>query len=277
MLKNAAGEDVFGGGPLFWKRAEPTTTVRSRADHQAAGLQMAIAAAARQPGVIDSFGYFERFAWSDSAPADQTVDHYLAAGFATPANNAYTLPTAAYDTGELAFFRLDGNGVYDIKQVFNPLPEMPAGNFLHLASWGTATPLPCFIASVTPGSPTGRYGLRVFGPDGTVEFDSRNPYPRVVDHLYVSKATVQDILENGTTQDLTLSEPVAAPMIACPLWVQGQWGRNSASDRRIARVRMRQLNTTTIRLDRVGSSNPFHNGTFYFRFTHDAYLTVAHQ
>lgn len=270
VVKNAAGEDIFGG-PLFWIRQEPLTTFLTRADHQASGLRTYPAAAAAR---LDPFGNDHWFRWSQTAQADQTVDHYLTAGFVTPPNSNQTLPMSGFNAGELAFFRLDSNGVVAVTQIFNTLPELPAGNVLHVVSWGTTTPLPCYICSTSPGSPSGTYGFRVWGADGTPEFDSRQSYPRITDHLYVSKATIVDILENDAVHDLALSEPTPAPMIACPLWAHGHFGQNVATDKRVARVRLRQLDLSTLRMDRVGEPNSG-GTTYYARYTHDAMITVA--
>lgn len=270
VVRNAAGEDIFGG-PLFWIRQEQITAVRTRADHQSLGLRTYPASAAYR---LDPWGNDHWFRWSQFAQADQTVDHYLTAGFSTPANSLRTYPTAAFDSDELAFFRLDTNGVVAVTQIFNTLPELPSGNALHVASWGTTTPLPCYICSPSPGSAAGTYGFQVWGPDGTPEFDSRQGYPRITDHLYVSQATIVNILETGAVHDLALSVPTVSPMIACPLWAHGHWGQNTANDKQVARVRLRQLDASTLRLDRVGEPNSG-GTTFFARYTHDAMITVA--
>ena len=276
VVKNAAGEDIFGG-PLYWIRDEPSTTVFARSDYTTYGdVIIPSFATAYQ----DLANYHNWFRWGDYAMANQSFDHYLCNGFTdlyplTPTQRQNgNVPNAILQPGELAFFQLDTNGVFSVAQVFNTLPEFPSGSALHVAALNRAAALPCYICSTTPGTPTGTYGMQVFSADGTVEFDSRQKYPRIVDHIYVSKTTIADILENNTVVDLPLSVSVPAPKIACPLWAHGQRNLNLSTGGQIARILMRQLDDMTLRLERIGEAGSG-GASFYSRYTHDAYITVA--
>lgn len=276
--QNENGEELFGG-PLYWIRQETTTSVRSRSYYLSNGAtSRAFPCLALINSDLSFQGPLEPLkfmSFTQTAQANTVYDHYVSNGFLTATGENYKIPVAAMAPDELTFIELDSNGIITMAQVWNILPEYTEGGALHVASWGTSTALNAYICSTTPGSPVGNYGMKIFGADGSLEFDSRSKYPRVQDHFYVSKATAQDILINGTTVDLTLSSPVASPKVSCPHWCQAQRNLAVANNSQTAFVRMRKLNDTTIRLDRVGE--PGSGGSsFAYRWTHDAYIVVAH-
>jgi hypothetical protein len=265
-VKNAAGEDIFFG-PLLYIKEELTTAVYSNIGTTT--FRPIPSRSAADP----LNGWNSWFRWDTSAMSSSTYDHYIFDGvFNDPGDGTSSkVPGPYFSSGDLCFVEIPSGGIYEMSHVNNTLPEYTAGGFFHMATIDGASPVNAMICSTDYGVATsGNYGMQVFNEAGDLTFDSRFKYPQIKEHKYIAASVFLDILTNDTVHDITLTHSTPNAKICCPHWFHGQWEDNGET----ARVLLRQINNTTLRLSRIQDAG-FTSGTFASRYTHDTPLIIA--
>lgn len=112
---------------------------------------------------------------------------------------------------------------------------------------GNNTPLPYIrVDQGNFSGLSGNYGLTVSNGSGDVVFDSRADFVTLSEVLFVPKATIQNILENNATVDLSLRTPAPNCYISSPNHTSVLRPQNL----NMRHVKISQLNDSTIRLTR---------------------------
>jgi hypothetical protein len=137
---------------------------------------------------------------------------------------------------------------------------------------GNVTDSRVFGPTPPPTGALGTYGMQLFNASGTCVFDSRLVNFGIPQAYVISESTIADILENGTTVNLTLPFSMPSCWVAAPFWEPLRIVKRVTvlrDFRDIYRVRIRQTSNTNIRLDRVldssqdmGPANPFATGIY---------------
>lgn len=97
----------------------------------------------------------------------------------------------------------------------------------------------------------GNYGLQIRDANGVVTFDSRADLFSIFETINVPSATISDILFNGASVDYTLSAPLPGCYISCPYFAAFRLRALGGGQSQYERVRIRQIDNVTLRLDHV--------------------------
>ena len=116
-----------------------------------------------------------------------------------------------------AFFKIPSQGLHNWSAYYNPYDYLFDGNCrgLHLNATASSTytsGIQYLIAWDQKPSLTGdTYGMQVFNADGSVHYDSRYSISAlpIKDYVFISASQFSNCLNNGTTYNFTLRQPIS--------------------------------------------------------------------
>lgn len=121
-------------------------------------------------------------------------------------------------------------------------------------------PLPYIrVAPYTPKTFTDGYGMQMLDGDGEVTFDSRADFLSISEVLFVPRATMHNLLQNGGIVNLPLRTPVPDCYIAAPNHTS--FLRPGGSSTRYRHIKIEQTSDTNLRISRVNHGPSFNLNT----------------
>jgi len=153
--------------------------------------------------------------WKTIVMRDQSVPSDRTHNYAEPVST---------NKNDLVFFKMPTEGIMAIQHVWLPFTGTDKnGNTIDVGltafcvpyhTWSGASGLEYQVVSNDLPSRTSDNGLVVYDDDGsTILFDTSREIASFADHIEMTEAEVQDVIDNGTTYTFTLRQAVLNPWI----------------------------------------------------------------
>lgn len=148
--------------------------------------------------------------------------------------------------GDISFVSIPAEGILQMHQINNALPEFPAGTNL-VVSTLSSEQLGYKIFSPDIPNVTGGYGMQLFNEISNVVFDSRKQILGV-EFFEITSAQSQDILLNNAVINLSLQKANPNAYVSSPLWMN--YTAHSTTSGCGRWIKITQPDPYTIRLSR---------------------------
>lgn len=192
--------------------------------------------------------------WKTIVMRDQSVPSDRTHNYAEPVST---------NKNDLVFFKMPTEGIMAIQHVWLPFTGTDKnGNTIDVGltafcvpyhTWSGASGLEYQVVSNDLPSRTSDNGLVVYDDDGsTILFDTSREIASFADHIEMTEAEVQDVIDNGTTYTFTLRQVVLNP------WITSEGGGGASykvvytgSGATGYALRVRATSSTEITVDRA--------------------------
>jgi len=118
------------------------------------------------------------------------------------------------------FFKMPSAGLHHFGSVYNPFSGLNTADGQGLTAWAqafytTGEGLEYKLVGTQPPAVSGSYGIKVDDANSNTVYDSRyvERAVRIKDHIYVSKADIDDVLINNAVKYYPLRQNVTTPWI----------------------------------------------------------------
>ena len=186
----------------------------------------------------------------------------------------YAVPNTADTSVEYeAFFKIPSQGLHNWSEMYNPYNKLFDANCkgIHLAataSHSLTSGIQYVIAGTEkPNLSSDTYGMQVYDGDGNIHYDTRYETSALAikDYVNITAAQFQDCIENGTTYNFTLRQPISNAYVGGG--VQGNYKNQSGGGNHYMwRPTFKMTSTTNLRMYRTqyrfSASGSLYSATF---------------
>jgi hypothetical protein len=172
------------------------------------------------------------------------------------------------------FFKIPDEGLHNWAESYNPYDNLFDTNCKGVHIFATASHLYTsginYVVATTkkPSVSSDQSGMQIFNEDGSVRFDSRyqDKTLTIKDYIRITASQFQDCIENGTTYDFTLRQPINNAYVGGG--VQGNFKNQSGgSTHYMWRPTFKMTSPTNLRMYRTqyrySSPGELRSGLFY--------------
>ena len=184
--------------------------------------------------------------------------------------------SASSNFNDIVFFKLPTNGLIRATQYICDFDEAGTQRVTpHLGAYvcmskdvPEAEALEYKVVSTDLPASVGSHGIRRFDPSGVLTFDTTREIASFRDTISLTAAEAQSIITTGAVIDKTLR----VPLVTSDIWINcdffSNWRNDIDGSSWIENVRIRAINSTTIRFDRERASG---NNTGWASYNFSSY------